>query len=392
MPRPIVSQEAEDLYAALGPWAANDPTVDPGHKVNLVPNGNFEYDTVGAAPAGWTKAPVGLTMTVQATAFSGSSGAHTVRVLGGGPWTFTQTVASPVDEGASYTATIRVGGINDGRSRINILWFNAANALIGTTNSANFGAAPVTRTVAAVAPAGAISAKVQVEEYSGAFEFVDIDIVGLAPTAQGVGYADGDSPGWTWSSTPGNSISANADKSFPLLTLCEAIAGRLTQIEDVIRDDSITDDPGWSIVMDVDRAPSEWLGWLAQFAGVRLPSGLSDADQRIRIKNTDGFKRGTPTAIVAAVQPFLTGTKTVYLVERHGSAYRLTVATKAAETPSIAAVTAAVLTQKPAGIVLAVTTVLGNDYTTLRDTHTSYTDVKNTFTDYAEVLSNPSKQ
>jgi hypothetical protein len=177
-----------------------------------------------------------------------------------------------------------------------------------------------------------------------------------------------------------------------LLELCEAIAGRLQKIEDVIRDDPTTNDPGWSIIMDVDRAPSEWLGWLAQFAGVRLLPGLSDADQRIRIKNTDGFKRGTPTAIVAAAQAFLTGTKTVYLTERHGSAYRLTVATKAAETASVANVLAAVLAQKPAGIVLAVTTVLGSDYATVRDTHSDYTDIKNTYAAYSEVLSNPSKQ
>jgi hypothetical protein len=186
---------------------------------------------------------------------------------------------------------------------------------------------------------------------------------------------------------------ADTDNAFwYLLDLCEAVAGRLTPIEAVIRDDPNTDDPGWSIVMDVDRAPPEWLAWLAQFAGVRLLPGLSDADQRTRIKNTDGFKRGTPTAIVTAVQAYLTGGKTVYLTERAGSAYRLTVATKAAETPNTAAVAAAALQQKPAGIVMTVTTVAGGDYATVRDTHSDYTDVKNTYATYSEVLSNPSKQ
>jgi hypothetical protein len=310
---------------------------------------------------------------------------------------------APVQPSVNYTISGRYQQVQMSAPgfRWQIRWYDKNQALLSTDSaplSGNIGnGSAATYSFAAASPATAAFAKIVLDHPNNDFFTIRLDNVMFAPTAQGATYFDGDSAGtglddWTWTGTPGNSISVTPDVTYPLLTLCEAIAGRLTQIEEVIRDDSTTGDLGWSIVMDVDRAPSEWLGWLAQFAGVRLLPGLSDADQRTRIKNTDGFKRGSPTAIVAAAQAFLTGGKTVYLTERHGSAYRLTVATKAAETPNLAALTAAVLAQKPAGIVLAVTTVVGTDYATLRDTHNSYTDVKNTYVDYTEVLSNPSKQ
>jgi hypothetical protein len=186
---------------------------------------------------------------------------------------------------------------------------------------------------------------------------------------------------------------ADTDNAFwYLLDLCEAVAGRLTPIEAVIRDDPNTDDPGWSIVMDVDRAPPEWLGWLAQFGGVRLDPALDDAAQRARIKSTDGFKRGTPSAIVAAAQQYLTGTKSVFLSERSGSAYRFTISTLIAETPNLADVIAALIKQKPAGLVMSVMSITGADYDSVAGTHTDYNDVRTTFVNWAEMLSNPVKQ
>jgi hypothetical protein len=172
-----------------------------------------------------------------------------------------------------------------------------------------------------------------------------------------------------------------------LLEFCDAPVGLLQGLEEVIRD---TDDGvGWSPILDVDRAPSDWLPWLAQLAGARLEPGLSDVNQRARIKSTDGFKRGSPGAIVGAAQQYLTGTKTVYLVERHGSAYRLTVTTLASETPDLAAVQRAVADQKPAGIVLFVTTTIGGDYDALRNTHASYNNVKAIFLTYNAVAADP---
>lgn len=181
-----------------------------------------------------------------------------------------------------------------------------------------------------------------------------------------------------------------ADAGWFLLAVAEAVGRQLQPIEDIIRD---TDTHvGWGIVMDPNLGPIEWLGWLGQFGGVRLRPGLSDAAQRARVKSTDGMARGTPSAIVAAAQQTLTGTKTVYLVERHGSAYRLTVTTVAAETPNPTQVIADLIEQKPGGIVMVHAMTTGVNYNALRDTHATYNIVKAKFTNYAEVLSNPTKQ
>jgi hypothetical protein len=60
-----------------------------------------------------------------------------------------------------------------------------------------------------------------------------------------------------------------------------------------------------------------------------------------------------------AAQPFLTGTRSVLLFEREGGPWRLTVATRARETPDPAAVEQAIRAQKPIGIVLTYTVISG---------------------------------
>ncbi len=73
----------------------------------------------------------------------------------------------------------------------------------------------------------------------------------------------------------------------------------------------------------------------------------------------------------------------LYLTERHGSAYRLTVATLESETPNPVAVAAAVKAQTPAGIVLTNAVVRGGTYQALRATHPDYADVRATFLSYS---------
>lgn len=184
---------------------------------------------------------------------------------------------------------------------------------------------------------------------------------------------------------------AGEDRGWPLLIYCEAIAGRLQPLLDVISD---TDDgPGWSRVLDVDRAPAAWLPWLGQFVGVTVDTTQPEADQRTQVRSLPGMDRGTPGSIVAAAQRYLTGTMTVYLIERHGSPWRLTVAmlNSEAPVPDRPLIDKAIRRLKPAGIVLSVQYILGGDYNTLRDTHSDYNDVKSTYATYTEVLVDPDK-
>jgi hypothetical protein len=176
--------------------------------------------------------------------------------------------------------------------------------------------------------------------------------------------------------------------------VCGSIASMFDQIEMYARDQE-DGTPGWGILLDVDRCPIEALPWLAQFVGVILPAGLTEAQQRDRIRNTDGFKRGSLGAIIAAAQEGLTGDQTVIWRERDasvspsfGGAYGLTILTYTAETPDGNLVRNKILSQKPGGIILNYATITGGSYLLLRTTYTDYTDVESGFATYNGVRTN----
>lgn len=141
---------------------------------------------------------------------------------------------------------------------------------------------------------------------------------------------------------------------------CAALGVMFQSVQDVARD--TPEGPGWSAVVDLERCPDAWLPWLAQFVGVTVATGWTPAQMRARIAGTDGFKRGSPDALEAALGATLTGSRVVMFRERNGSAYRLEVVTKTAETPDPALSLRALLEQKPAGIVLAFRQVTAWDY------------------------------
>lgn len=179
----------------------------------------------------------------------------------------------------------------------------------------------------------------------------------------------------------------DGDNGYALAIFCGALAAMFDQVADLSRD---TDDsPGWGSLVDPDR--TEFIEWLAQFVGVVIPGGVDDATARSWLRNTDGRNRGTPAAIEGAAKAFLVGDKTVYLIERFGSAYKLQVTTWENDTPDPARVEAAVRAQKPAGLVLTYSAIKGGDFQTLRDTHTDFADVDATFADFDDVRSDPSK-
>lgn len=182
---------------------------------------------------------------------------------------------------------------------------------------------------------------------------------------------------------------ADEENDYALAHLCAAWASGLQEIDDLVRD---TDDGvGWSGLFDVDRCPEQHLPYLAQINGTRLPPGLSEQEKRDWIKDAAGQKRGTVGAIKAAAQPYLTGTKTVFLEERQGGAYKLSVATFVSETTDADAVERAIRAQKPAGIVLTYSTIVGGDWETLLSTHADWDDVEATFTDWLDVRNDPSQ-
>lgn len=181
----------------------------------------------------------------------------------------------------------------------------------------------------------------------------------------------------------------DAAYNWALAQYCASIGTMFQEIEDLSRDSG--DLPGWSAIMDINRVANKGLGYLAQFVGVRLLAGLDDATQRARILETDGWNRGTLTAISGAAHQFLTGAKSVIIRERDAAAsptdpaYGLSVVTYASETPDSDKVLAALLAQKPAGILLRYQVLTGQDYQALLDNHPTYSNVFSTYATYQGV-------
>jgi hypothetical protein len=177
---------------------------------------------------------------------------------------------------------------------------------------------------------------------------------------------------------------ADALQSNALWKFCCSIAGTLQDVEDLARDDG--DRPGWADIVDLSVAPSSFLDWLGQFVGVQPVGNLTDAQKRQRIANKEGFKRGSVPAMRSAAQVYLTGSKTVNLYERDTSPYHITVNTYTAETPDSAAVQRALISQKPAGIVLTYTVTPGQTWGQMMAAHATWTLVNSFYSNWNEVV------
>jgi len=161
------------------------------------------------------------------------------------------------------------------------------------------------------------------------------------------------------------------NNGWALLRLISAIADPTMQwTNDLVRDtDAGT---GWSTIMDLDQAPADVLPWLAQFVGVDTSDDLDVESQRLRIRETAGFQRGTRSSVEGAARQYLSGSRTVLVSERDTSPYHLTVTTFAAETPEPSKVGAALEAAKPAGLVLEFVVSSGASYGALKATGLTY--------------------
>jgi hypothetical protein len=179
---------------------------------------------------------------------------------------------------------------------------------------------------------------------------------------------------------------------YALAHFLSALALMFDEAADLARDDE-DGRPGWAGLFFTDTVPARYLPYVAMFGGVAIPANLPEDAQRLRVRETDGKNRGTTAAMAGAARTTLTGTRTVYVTERHGgSRWRIAFATLASETPDPAATLRALKAQKPGGYKITHTVVTASDFQTLRDTHSDFADVRSTFSDYAEVATNPAKQ
>lgn len=174
--------------------------------------------------------------------------------------------------------------------------------------------------------------------------------------------------------------------------------------------------PGWADAVDVDHVPPFWVPWLAQFVGVRIPGNTSAADALAMVRAREGWERGTPAHMIRTAQRYLRDGSPVFLTERDGGAYRLTVrlyrhdlaAPTYAELnvsggsydnltddfPTYADlgsgaedVDRALQTAKPGGLILNVLDIVGGiSYGDLTDDFPTYTDFADEFPTYWDAI------
>lgn len=176
-------------------------------------------------------------------------------------------------------------------------------------------------------------------------------------------------------------------QDWALLKFCDVVASMvLEKVDDYFaeRSDEL---PGWRRLLDPENAPAEVLPYLAQFAGVVLEPALTVAQQRQKIATPEGFLRGTPAALIEATKRTLTGAQDVVLLERYtGDAYQLAVRTQVDQTPDADATLAAILTQKPIGIVLDYAAIVGETLAEVDAAYPTLQDIDDDNPTLADVL------
>lgn len=138
---------------------------------------------------------------------------------------------------------------------------------------------------------------------------------------------------------------------FLLRGVVRAIASMFSQVEGAVR--AVEGLPAWSQPYDIDRTPAVLIPFVGQMVGVPVTPGLTPEEQRYQVKEEGGWSRQKPSALIAAIQSTLTGTKRVRLTERlEGKAWRMLVTTRPAETPNVALTELVGDRAKPGGLII----------------------------------------
>jgi hypothetical protein len=166
----------------------------------------------------------------------------------------------------------------------------------------------------------------------------------------------------------------DAAYGWALRSLVESITKMYTDVDELVRTSADGDDPPWSAAMDATRVPTEGMAWLGQLIGVTvLPADSFDISRQKLASAATGIRRGSLVQMKLAAQQLLTGTQTVVVSERTSDAWHFAVRTRVSETPSSAAVLAALTAQKPAGLIMDYNTYSGLLYQETSALYASYT-------------------
>jgi len=180
---------------------------------------------------------------------------------------------------------------------------------------------------------------------------------------------------------------------WPLLAFIDAIGQMFQSGADLVQDGP-NGEPGWSIILDINRIPDAGLPWLAQFIGLAFFQGITADQQRQQIRDHTNWARGTPASIINAVRLFLTGTQTVQLAERNPDNWSFNVTIWTAEAPADTSTTSPLVTYvnkyaKPAGLKWTLSVNPGTPpattYSVIYTRGDTYGSMYSSFTTYADI-------
>ncbi len=177
---------------------------------------------------------------------------------------------------------------------------------------------------------------------------------------------------------------AEDDENGHLQATVEILAAPLDRIFTVIGE-STEGDPGFSIVFDMDRAPTGVLPWTAQFVGSTITPAMDRAAAIAAITNPDVFGVGKLTSMVSAAKRTLTGAKRVIVHIHNPSEGHVYIRTISTETSSETATEAAIRSQMPWYLVLNYAAATGLTYIDVDTNFDTYADLEAANLTYGEL-------
>lgn len=105
-----------------------------------------------------------------------------------------------------------------------------------------------------------------------------------------------------------------SESNTDLLAFCVALTSPLQPIYDLVRERD--DQKGWTILLDPQNVPAQFLPYLAQWVGAILTPGMGEEQRRLEIEQPTSWKRGQDPSIELVTKRELTGEKWVRIRQR----------------------------------------------------------------------------
>jgi hypothetical protein len=138
------------------------------------------------------------------------------------------------------------------------------------------------------------------------------------------------------------------DTDGSLRKFCEALCDPTQPVYDLVRERE--GQAGWTILLDPDECPAQFLPYLAQYVGVVVVPEQTEQQLRDEIREPTGWKRGQPEAVRIATRRGLTGENPLVIIhERTPAPGETYIRTLLSQTPNPTATAATIRAALPAG-------------------------------------------